>query len=70
MDYRVSFFKVGRKENKETGKLESTGQDDFLGAVTVSDDASKSSSTSLMALAFRIAPDKCSNADRVKIERK
>jgi len=66
-NYKISFFKIERKKNEETGKMEKTGQIEFLGFVFV-DDYGTHDRFTLQAKAFRHAPTHCLVADKVRVE--
>lgn len=66
-NYRVSFYKLKKEEDKQTGKTNITGQE-YLGSVTL-DDSGVDSKTSLVAIAFRRATPVMQIADKTVTER-
>lgn len=65
--YRVSFYKSTREEDKVTKESVITGYE-FLGSVTL-DDSHVDSRTSLVALAFRRATPVQQISDKTVVER-
>lgn len=66
-NYRVSFFKIERKVNEDTGKSEKTGDEDYLGSVVIDDTGTKE--FSLVAKAFRVCHSTCLYADKTITEK-
>lgn len=67
-NYKISFFKIERELDKESGDMKKTGKESFLGSVVV-DDCGVDASLTIQAKAFRRAPEACLSADKVLTER-
>lgn len=66
-NYKVTFFKVERKDDPETGKAERTGKEEYLGYINL-DDSKLDNGLTLQAKAFRHCNQVCLTADKVIIQ--